>query len=89
MQFDSATDQETLDALQRLARAEGILLALESAHGLAGALKLAPTLRPDQTIVINGSGRAEKDLFITFPRLQPEAFEQYLTQQLAAHQPSK
>lgn len=80
-----ASDAEVLEALGHLARTEGILLALESAHALAAALRLAPTLPKDQTLVIGGSGRAEKDLFITFPRLQPDAFRRYLTHQLDAH----
>ncbi len=84
--FTQATDSETLEALQRTARAEGIILALESAHAMAEAFRLAPTLSPEQSIVINGSGRGEKDLFITLPLLNPAgyaAFRDYLSQPTA------
>ncbi|MEY4479962.1 MAG: tryptophan synthase subunit beta [Bacillota bacterium] len=56
------TDQEALDALQVLCRTEGIIPALESAHAIAYALKLAPKMSKDQTIVINLSGRGDKDV---------------------------
>ena len=56
------TDQEALAALQLLCRTEGIIPALESAHAVAEAVKRAPQLRPDQVIVINVSGRGDKDL---------------------------
>jgi tryptophan synthase beta chain len=56
------TDKEALDALQVLCRTEGIIPALESAHAIAYALKLAPQMSKDQTIVINLSGRGDKDV---------------------------
>jgi len=57
-----ATDQEALDALQLLSRTEGIIPALESAHAIAYAAKLAPTLPGDRIIVVNLSGRGDKDV---------------------------
>jgi len=51
--YVSATDTEVMDAVLMTARMEGILPALESAHALAHAYKLAPTLSSDQTILIN------------------------------------
>jgi tryptophan synthase beta chain len=56
------TDQEALDALQFLSRTEGIIPALESAHAIAYAIKLAPTMKKDETIVICLSGRGDKDV---------------------------
>jgi tryptophan synthase beta chain len=56
------TDQEALDAFQLLTRTEGIIPALESAHGLAQVIKLAPTMKPDETIVLCLSGRGDKDV---------------------------
>ncbi|SFB18046.1 tryptophan synthase beta chain [Cohnella sp. OV330] len=56
------TDAEALDALQLLSRKEGIIPALESAHAVAHTLKLAPTLPKEQTVVINLSGRGDKDV---------------------------
>ena len=68
----SATDEQALEALQVCMRYEGLLPALESCHGIAHALSLLPTLSPESVVVCNMSGRGEKDLFITAPRLDPE-----------------
>lgn len=56
------TDQEAIDALQLLSRTEGIIPALESAHAVAHAVKLAPQLPQDQIVVICLSGRGDKDV---------------------------
>lgn len=56
------TDDEALDAFVQLSRTEGIIPALESAHALAHALKIAPTMTKDQIIVVNLSGRGDKDV---------------------------
>lgn len=85
IEFTSASDADTLIALQTLARTEGIILALESAHALTEAIRLAPTFSPDKVIVINGSGRGEKDLFITLPALNPEGYAAF-RQHLLAHE---
>jgi tryptophan synthase beta chain len=61
--YTSATDTEALEAFQSLSRLEGIIPALESAHAIADAIKLAPTMRKDQVILINLSGRGDKDIF--------------------------
>jgi tryptophan synthase beta chain len=61
--YTSASDAEALAAFQRLSQSEGIIPALESAHAVAEAIKLAPTMRPDQTILVNLSGRGDKDIF--------------------------
>jgi tryptophan synthase beta chain len=58
-----ATDQEALDAFQTLTKVEGIIPALESAHAVAEAIKRAPTMGKDEIIVINLSGRGDKDVF--------------------------
>ncbi|PWU05811.1 MAG: tryptophan synthase subunit beta, partial [Verrucomicrobia bacterium] len=57
-----ATDQEALEAFKTLAQLEGILPALESAHAVAYAYKVAPTLPRNQTIIVNLSGRGDKDV---------------------------
>ena len=57
------TDQEALDGFQLLCHTEGIISALESAHAIAQAAKLAPTLPKDQIILVNNSGRGDKDIF--------------------------
>jgi tryptophan synthase beta chain len=61
--YTSATDEEALAAFQTLAHTEGILPALESSHAVADAIRLAPTMRPDQIILVNLSGRGDKDIF--------------------------
>ncbi len=58
-----ATDKEALDAFQLLTRLEGIIPALEPAHALAHVIKLAPTMRTDQIILMNLCGRGDKDIF--------------------------
>ena len=61
VQYEAVTDDECLDAFMALSRTEGIIPALESAHAVAYALKLAKTMSPDQNILVNLSGRGDKD----------------------------
>ncbi len=61
-QYVAATDQEAVEAFQYLSRMEGIIPAVESAHAVAYAMKLAPTMKKEQIIVINVSGRGDKDV---------------------------
>ncbi len=61
-EYVAATDEEALAAFHRLCRTEGIIPALETAHALAHAFRLAPTMRSDQTIIVNLSGRGDKDI---------------------------
>lgn len=61
-QYVAVTDEETLDATRALSRLEGILPALESAHAVAYGMKMASQLRPDQTVLVNLSGRGDKDV---------------------------
>lgn len=60
-EYVAITDDEAVDAFEYLSRTEGIIPAIESAHAVAYARKLAPTMNPDQTIVITLSGRGDKD----------------------------
>lgn len=60
--YTSATDSEALNAFSVLCKTEGIIPALESSHAVAEALKRAPTMRKDQVILVNLSGRGDKDL---------------------------
>ena len=62
VQYTSATDAEALEAFRLLCRTEGIIPALESAHALAEAVKMASDLSPEQVIVVNLSGRGDKDI---------------------------
>jgi hypothetical protein len=61
-QYVGITDQEALDAFHYLCRAEGIIPALESSHAVAYAMKLAKTMRADQSILVSLSGRGDKDI---------------------------
>ncbi|MEW6645595.1 MAG: tryptophan synthase subunit beta [Pseudomonadota bacterium] len=61
-QYVYATDEEALAAFHDLTRTEGIMPALESSHALAYAMKLAPTMGKDQVIIVNLSGRGDKDI---------------------------
>jgi tryptophan synthase beta chain len=63
-EYTSATDTEALDATLRLARTEGIIPALESAHAIAECIRLAPTLSPSDILLVNVSGRGDKDMGI-------------------------
>ena len=56
------TDDEALAAFHRLCRTEGIIPALESAHAVAHAMRIAPTMRTDQHLLVNLSGRGDKDI---------------------------
>ena len=56
------TDEEAVQAFEYLSKEEGIIPAIESAHAIAYAMKLAPTMRKDQIIVVNVSGRGDKDV---------------------------
>ena len=60
--YVAATDRQALDAFHELTRTEGIMPALESSHALAYAAQLAPTMDKDQIVVINLSGRGDKDI---------------------------
>jgi len=60
--YSYITDDEALEAFQLLCRLEGIIPALESAHAVAETIKLAPQMEPDQLIIVNLSGRGDKDL---------------------------
>ena len=62
IQYTSATDQEALDAFDLLSQEEGIIPALESAHAVAEVIKLAPKMKKNQILIMNLSGRGDKDV---------------------------
>jgi tryptophan synthase beta chain len=62
VRFSAATDVEALEAFLELSRTEGILPALESAHAVAHAIELAPSLDQDDVVVVTLSGRGDKDV---------------------------
>lgn len=60
--YEFATDNEALDAFSMTSRIEGIIPALESAHALAYAIKKAPSMSSDEIVLVNLSGRGDKDV---------------------------
>lgn len=78
IEYTHATDQETLEALELLLKTEGLIPALESAHAVAEAVKRSPGMRSDQIIVINLSGRGDKDIFIVAEALKDKAWLEFL-----------
>ncbi len=60
--YEAITDKEAVDAFMELSRSEGIIPAIESSHAIAQAMKLAPTLSKDKIIIVNLSGRGDKDV---------------------------
>ncbi len=63
VEYQSATDAEALEGFQLLCRTEGIIPALEPAHALAAVARIAPTMGPEQIIIVNLCGRGDKDIF--------------------------
>jgi tryptophan synthase beta chain len=82
VEFRSALDKEALEALKFFARTEGILFALESAHAGVQAMKLAKELGPGKTLVVNMSGRGDKDIFISAPHLAGDSWKQFLGEEV-------
>ena len=72
-EYVSVTDDEALDGLQLLSQTEGIIPALETAHAIAYAAKIAPSMSPDETILIGLSGRGDKDVEIVRDALAARA----------------
>jgi tryptophan synthase beta chain len=82
IEFTSILDREALAAVDFFAKREGILFAMESAHAGAYAMKLAPTLPKEKAVIINMSGRGDKDLFITNPVFRRDEWIQFLKAEL-------
>ncbi|WP_151705296.1 tryptophan synthase subunit beta [Nitrincola alkalilacustris] len=82
IRMTSANDAEVIDAFRRLTLHEGVIPALESSHAVAAALREAPDMRPDQHLVINLSGRGDKDIFNIAKALGDTAFNDFLTHYL-------
>ena len=62
VEYTTATDDEALDAFQLLSHTEGIIPALESAHAVAHAVKVVPAMKPSESVIVNLSGRGDKDV---------------------------
>ena len=78
VEFTYARDEEALKAVKFFAQNEGVLFAMESAHAGAEAIRLAPTLPKNKAIIVNMSGRGDKDVFITCPVFRREEWLAFL-----------
>ena len=76
--FASATDREVIDALALTMKKEGIIPALESAHAFVQAFKEAPDLSPTDSIIINQSGRGDKDIFTIADAFNDPSWKQFI-----------
>ena len=83
IRFTTAGDAEALEAVGFFARTEGLVFALESAHAAAAAIRLAPSYPRDRAIVVNMSGRGDKDLFILAGALDRDNWRAFLAAESA------
>ncbi|AEE17048.1 tryptophan synthase subunit beta [Treponema brennaborense] len=83
IEFSAVRDDEALAALAFFAKHEGVLFALESAHAGALAMRIAQEIPRDKAIIINMSGRGDKDIFITSPVFRPAEWRRFLKSELA------
>ena len=81
---EAATDAEVLAVMQQVMRYEGLIPALESAHGFVTALKEAPQLAPDAVMLINQSGRGDKDIFTIAEALGDDRWRDFLRSKVAS-----
>ena len=87
VRFEAATDAEVVDALRLTIRSEGLIPALESAHAFAGAFREAPHLSPEDALLINQSGRGDKDIFTVADALGDERWKDFIRQKAASYGP--
>ncbi len=83
IEFARATDEEALETVKFFAKHEGIVFALESAHAGAYVMRIAPDLPKSKAVVVNMSGRGDKDLFISAKKLSPDSWLEFLKQEVA------
>ena len=78
VEFLTSSDEAALEAMALFARKEGLVFALESAHAAAQVVELAPRMGKNEVLVVNMSGRGDKDLFIAARAMKPEAWKKFL-----------
>ena len=69
-EYATASDDETIEAFRVLSETEGIIPALESAHAVAHVIKIAPEMKSSEIILINLSGRGDKDVMTAMEKIQ-------------------
>ncbi|PPS21443.1 tryptophan synthase subunit beta [Brachyspira murdochii] len=82
IEFTYATDKEAINAVKEFARNEGVIFALESAHAGAKAIEYAKQYTKDDVIIVNMSGRGDKDIFITSPIFRADKWKEFLKSEL-------
>jgi tryptophan synthase beta chain len=85
VRFEAASDREVIDALALTVRKEGIIPALESAHAFAQAFKEAPALPKDAVILINQSGRGDKDIFTIADAFDDPSWRKFIVDKAEAY----
>jgi tryptophan synthase beta chain len=83
--FEAATDREVVDALRIVVRREGLIPALESTHAFVAALRDAPKLSHDDVLLINQSGRGDKDIFTVADALEDDKWRDFIRDKAAAY----
>lgn len=85
VRFEAATDDEVREALRLVMRTEGLIPALESTHAFARAIAEAPTMARDEIILINQSGRGDKDIFTVADAIEDRAWEAFIRAKAAQY----
>jgi len=80
-----ATDREVVEAMRLTIRKEGLIPALESAHAFVQAFKEAPEMAPEDIIVINQSGRGDKDIFTVADAFQDPGWREFIIRKAAQY----
>ncbi len=86
VKLQSATDIEAIKAFQMTTTHEGIIPALESSHALSYAFKILPKLAKNKVVVVNVSGRGDKDLFNVTRALNNKEFKKFLTEEIKRYE---
>jgi tryptophan synthase beta chain len=89
VRFEAATDTEVVDALALTMRLEGLIPALESSHAFVQAFKEAPTLSPDDVVVINQSGRGDKDIFTVAEAFEDPSWQEFIIEKAESYRARK
>jgi tryptophan synthase beta chain len=85
VRFEAATDDEVREALKLTMRTEGLIPALETTHAFAKAIQEAPAMAPDEAILINQSGRADKDIFTVAEGLDDAKWKEFIQTKAAQY----
>ena len=85
VRFEAASDKDVVDAMQRTVRTEGLIPALESSHAFAQAYKEAPEMSSDEDILINMSGRADKDIFTVADAVHDPKWREFIIDKAEAY----